>query len=293
MAIKAVVTNEEYDGLDEAAQSDYKAKQGGEGYILDVEGVDEHPLVKGLATSLRRFKEAFPDAAKLKRFLTDKEALEQAWTLEDGTSMDPDVTRDALTRLAELESGEGKIDVGAKIEAAKTLLSNKHKKELEAMKAGNEETLEALGDRDGYIDTLTVRLDLDKGLQHVGIPEERRKAARALIVVDHAPKAKRVVNEETGKVSYETVVKTDVGEVTLSDFFERWIMTDEARDLLPPSGNQGTLSRTADGQAGTRRVNPWLKETQNLTQQGQLITTNPKLAESMARAAGVELNLTK
>ena len=40
-------------------------------------------------------------------------------------------------------------------------------------------------------------------------------------------------------------------------------------------------------------MNPWLKETENLTQQGQLITSNPKLAESMARAAGKELNLTK
>ena len=293
MPVPAVLTNEAYDELEEAKQGDYKAKQGGEGYILDMEGVDEHPLVKGLATSLRRFKEVFPDAAKLKKFLAEKEKLEKAWQLEDGTQMDPDVTRDALTRLEELESGEGKIDVGAKIEAAKGLLTKKHQKELEARDEELAEERKSRGDSDSYINTLTVRLDLDKGLAHAGIPEERRKAARALIVVDHAPKAKRVENEETGKVSYETVVKTEVGEVSLSDFFERWIMTDEARDLLPPSGNQGTHSKTADGQPGGRRVNPWLKETENLTQQGQLITSNPKLAESMARAAGKELNLTK
>ena len=288
MPVKAVLTNEEYDGLEDADQGNYKAKQGGEGYILELEGVDEHPLVKGLATSLRRFKEVFPDAAKLKKFLAEKEALELAWQLEDGSSMDPEATRESLARLAELESGEGKIDVGAKIEAAKSLLSSKHTKELEARAAEMEEVVKALQGRESYIDTLTVRLDLDKGLAHVGIPEERRKAARALIVVDHAPKAKRVENEETGKVTYETVVKTDVGEVSLSDFFERWIMTDEARDLLPPSGNQGTHSKTADGQTGTRRINPWVKETRNLTKQGEILTQNPKLAESMKRAAGVE-----
>ena len=44
-----------------------------------------------------------------------------------------------------------------------------------------------------------------------------------------------------------------------------------------PSGNP---------QQQTGEVNPWKKETFNLTKQGEIIMSNPSVAEQMKRAAG-------
>jgi len=293
MPLKAVVTNDEYDGLDEARQADYKAAQGGESWILDVEGVDDHPTVKGLAATLRKYKEISPSATTLKKTLTELEALKSVWVDEHGQALDPDITRDALKKLAELESGDGKVDVEARIKAAQAVVEKRFEKILNDRATENQALLEQVGGRDAYIESLIVKREIDEGLKHIGVIEDLRPGARALIMMDHGPKVERTVDEETGKVNYAGVIKTDVGEVSIPDFFARWATENAAQSFLPPSGNQGTGSFTADGVGTKRRINPWMKDTFNLTEQGRITKENPTLAKTLASAAGVKLVLTQ
>ena len=291
MPLKAVVTNDDYDGLNEARQADYRAAQGGENWILDIEGVDDHPTVKGLAATLRKYKEISPSATALKKTLTDLEALKGLWVDEHGQALDPDITRDALKKLAELESGDGKVDVEARIKAAQTVVEKRFEKMLADKTTENQALLEQVGGRDTYIESLIVKREIEEGLKHIGVIEDLRHGARSLIMMDYGPKVERTVDEETGKVSYAGVIRTDVGEVSIPDFFARWATEEQAQPFLPPSGNQGTRSFTEDGKGTKRRINPWMKDTFNLTEQGRIHKENPTLAKTLASAAGVKLDL--
>jgi len=57
--LKAVLDT--LDGLDEATRALYKAETDGKCY-LQVEGADSLPAVRGLVSTLRKFKEVAPDA---------------------------------------------------------------------------------------------------------------------------------------------------------------------------------------------------------------------------------------
>jgi hypothetical protein len=295
MALKAVVSAEEYSELPEHHQSEYKQAQGGTSWILDVEGVDNHPLVKGLSTTLGKFKELGPDAKALRARL---DAAAEAQTALDEMKglwgeLDAEETKAALDRLAELESEGGKVDIEARIEAAKGVLERKHAKILEGIQANVDGLTAANLEKDDFIRDLIIEQELDSGLTHIKAIPELREGAKALIHKRYRPKVERVENELTGKPEYRGIINTDVGESTIADFFERWQTEDEASPYLPASGNTGTGSRTQEG-AGTRgRKNPWSKENWNLTEQGRIVKENRALAKTLASAAGHKLTLSE
>jgi len=286
MTLKAVLTTDEYEALDESAQALYKEKQGKDGWILDLEGVDDHPTVKGLKSTLMKFKEIAPDASSLKALKINYEALKETWE-----GLDADEVREQLTRLETLETGDGKVDVQAQIDAVKLSLEKKHAKEVEALKTQLGERDTQLSENLSFTENLIVERELDEGLDHIKAIPELRAGAKALIRTRFTPKVERVENERTGKPEYRGIIKTDVGESSIADFFERWATEDEALPYLPSSGNQGTQSRSSDGISGPRKTNPWVPETRNITEQGRIVRENPGLAKQMAAAAGVKLSI--
>lgn len=279
MTLQAVLTEEQFGELEEGTQGLYKEKQGGGGYILDVAGIDDHPTVKGLKTTLSRFKAVFPDAAGLKKFKEKAEGLEEAWG-----ELDPEDTKAALARLAEIDAGEGGDDLEAKLKAAREAVERKFQKLLDKANEDLDAALADVADRDGFIETIILDRELDAGLSHVKTIEELRDGAKALIRARYSPKVERVTGDD-GKVRYEGVITDDLGESSIADFFEKWSKTDEAQPYLPASGNQGTGSRTSDGGRGGNK-NPWAKESWNLTEQGRIFQKNPALARQMAAAHG-------
>lgn len=286
MAQRAVIKEqEEFDALDETRQADYKQAQDGKTWILELEGVEDHPATKGLSNTLERYRKIAPDAKAMKAINDAYEAMKEAWG-----DLDADETKADLARLAELEDGEGKIDVEARIEAAKALLQKKHEKELTKLTDEKTDLQHQILDRDGVIEHKTVETELEAGLTHIGVLPEYRKAARATILQYHKPTVERVENEETGRISYRGIIKTDTGEVSIADFFERWQTEEEAEGFLPPSGNVGTNSKTADGKKITgKKTNPWSKEHWNLTEQGNILKKNRAVAISMAAAHGITI----
>jgi len=288
MALKAVLTPDEYEALDDGFRAQYKQTQSGDHWVLDLEGVDDHPVVKGMATTLRKFKEVAPDANVLKTRFTehdtlkaDLEALQETWK-----ELEAEEVREQLKRLEELEKGDGKVDVAAQIDSAKAVLERKHARALQDVETKRATLEKQLTDREQYISDLILEQELEAGLAHIKAIEELRPGAKALIRARYKLSAEREEDEVTGKPRYKGVVKTDLGENSVADFFERWQTEPEAEPYLPASGNAGTGSKSGDGGGGGRKTNPWAKDTFNLTEQGKLVRDNPALAKQMAAAAG-------
>lgn len=284
MALKSILTTQEaFEALDEAQQAEYQKAADGT-WVLKVDNLDDHPQVKGLVATLAKFREVFPDAKAAKALKDRLDAMEQAW---DG--MDPEETRSRLERLEEYEAG-GKPDVKTRIEAAKEEVRRAYERELETRDSRVSELEAAIGERDAFVERLTVDRHLDEALAEGKTIEGLRKGAKAYLKITHKPQVERVVDEDTGEAAYRGVIKTPLGESTIKDFVAQWLTTDEAQEYLPPSGNAGTGSKSG-GVGGIRRTNPFAKDTRNDTEASRMIKENPALAKQMADAAGVTLNL--
>jgi len=98
MALKAVLTKEEFDALDEAIKKLYVEKDGK--YLLDAEGVED---VSGLKSALEK------ERGTVKKLKADLQA-----TVDKFKDIDPDKARDAQKKLQDLEDkqmmDEGKVE---------------------------------------------------------------------------------------------------------------------------------------------------------------------------------------
>ncbi len=100
MALKAVLEN--LDGLDEALHALYTKTDTG-GFVLDLDGIDDHPATKGL-------KVVMEDQKKKTKEATAK-AKETAEALKKFDDLDPEAAREALKKVQELEDGQ-RMDQG-------------------------------------------------------------------------------------------------------------------------------------------------------------------------------------
>lgn len=121
MALKAILTSDEWNALGDGLKSEYK--QEGDSYLLDVTPVNGYELsdVTGLKSTMGKEIE--------KRKALEKQVVK----FKD---IDPDRAREALAKLEELETLDPSKDVdkiaNSKFEAAKAQLIRKHGEELEA-----------------------------------------------------------------------------------------------------------------------------------------------------------------
>lgn len=290
MALRAVLTNEEFTELDEELRGLYKQDQGKSAWVLELEEVDNHPMVRGLSSTLSKFKEIAPDAKTLKTRMEEAQSTREAHDLLVAAwgELNPEETKTALERLAELEAGNKDVDVPAAVEAAKTTLQKKHDRELQQRGEIIDGLKTDLAERDSFIVDLVIEQELDAGLAHIKAIEELREGAKAYLYRKYGPKVEKIEDENTGKIRYQGVIKVSGVESTLPDFFERWQTEEEAYPYLPPSGNRGTGSKPGETFKG-RKTNPWIKEHWNLTEQGRILLENKSLAKQMASAAGTEI----
>lgn len=167
MALKAIVTSEEYEKLPEATRAYYSGH--GEGYRLDVEGVGGWALddIDGLRSTLTKLKASNAD-------------LKKAAAQYEG--FDLDEARQALERVKSLEGNEGKVK--DQIEAIKRNLAETHEKE----KAKWTETNQALEQQlQRHLIESAAAMALGK---HKGDPD---------LLMPHIAQTVRAVRGEDGK----------------------------------------------------------------------------------------------
>lgn len=117
MALQAILKQEAFDSLSDNLKSEYKKQQDGT-FLLDVAPVGDFALenVKGLKSALSSER-------------TTREELEKKFKAFDGLEVDK--AKDALKKVEEMANWKPEDKVREQIEALKSQLSGKHKKEID------------------------------------------------------------------------------------------------------------------------------------------------------------------
>lgn len=205
MALKTVL--ETLEGVDDATKALYTQKD--DQFILDIDGVDQHPDVANLRSAFARKKD---ELQQLRQKVDDAEARLK--------SVPDDFDAEKWTKLK-----DGKPDEAALVSLRKELEADLGKA-IERADRAEAQLLKASLDRD-LSDALTAA-----GVTNVGLLE----GARALLV----PKIKM---DQTGK----PVVDTDMGEIAVPEFVKKWAADSGKAFVTPSSGGGSKGGNGADG----------------------------------------------
>jgi hypothetical protein len=264
------------DELPEALHEMYEERDGK--FYLTLEGIEEHPSTSALRNALEAQKTARRKAAEENRALKDRLAkIPEDFNVEEYHTL--------KAKIEEYEADPAKRGTGDDKErqeavAARKMLEQKiasiersHKTEMEKLQG-------QIKKKSDFIHQLLIDEGLTKSLVDVGIDKNFLKAAKSLLRENV-----RVVEEDD---NYRAVVESDTGDLDIPRFVQDWAASDEGKAFVPPA--KGTDA----GSGGNKRppvneVNPWKKETWNLTAQGKILRESRVKAEQMAKAANAVL----
>ncbi|MCW2309715.1 hypothetical protein [Rhodobium gokarnense] len=248
MGVKAILSSEQFEELTDDNIKDLYRQNDGK-YVLDVEGIDNHPKVATLKTAHERSKrsvKALRDAAHGRE--VDETAIDDDQTkaaLEKMRSrysfLPEDFDQDAFDALQEAAKGKGGQPTEEQLAQMREKLTEKLEKKYADRHAAEIEPLKAEGEElKGAINRYIV----DGGL------------AAAMDAADIDPKHKGVLLpylKTRGKIRVErdddgnrtAVVETDMGNVALKEWVSEFAGTDEGKQYVAkptgpdPRGNNG------------------------------------------------------
>lgn len=266
---------EKLDELPEALHEYYTEKDGK--FILDVDGIDDHPSVRALKNALESQKDARRKAAD--EITKLKERL--AKIPED---FDPEEVTRLRAQIEEYEADPSKKDKTGQeaLVAARKQLEQK----IANMEKEHAKTIEGLNkkiaSKDTFISQLLIDEGLTKALVEANVGKDFMKAAKAMLRQNV-----KVVEEDDGE--YKAIIDTDVGVVGIDKYVSDWAASDEGKPFIPPAkgGDAGGPAKPKRGSVDTSGIkNPWAKEHWNLTEQGRLLKADRVKADQLAKAAG-------
>lgn len=268
--LKSILEN--LDDLDASLHEMYTEKDGK--FILNVDGIEEHPGVAALKSALEKQKVARVKLADENKVLKDRlskipddydpeEIIRLKATIEE---MEKDPKRQQGDKTAQEAVAARKM-----LEEKIKTMEKSHEKEIAARDA-------KLKEKDAFIGQLLIDEGLTKALIESGIDKAYLKAAKALLKPDVT------VNEEDGE--YKAIVKTDTGDLDVSKYVQDWVASDEGKPFIPPAKGADAGNAGKPQKPGSSEKNPWLKEHWNETEQGRLFRTDRAKAEKFAKAAG-------
>ena len=193
MAIQTVLAT--LDGVDDALKPLYT--QDGDRFVLQLQGVNDHPDVRNLSAAYERVKQ-------------DRDAIRQE---RDTFKTRADAVPDDFSAEAWTKAKEGKADQAQLVQLRQTL-----ERERDEWKA-KAETAEATALRSA------VDRDLTDALNASGVTNPTfAKAARLML--------SEGVKMQDGR----PVVETDMGPLPLADHVKRWAASEGKAFVTPPSG---------------------------------------------------------
>lgn len=149
-------------------------------------------------------------------------------------------------------------------------------KQLKTATKGAEESTKTLQAEQGYTSRLLIDNGLAAALAEAGVSNPVHAKAAAALLRASSQIAVKVEGDARSAM---------VGDKPLSEFVKAWSQGDEGKQFVAAQGNSGSGASGSGGAAGT--VNPWAKDTFNLTQQGKILTENPAQAAAFKSAAGI------
>lgn len=287
MALKAVL--ESLDGVDDALHdlyiqkevTDPQTKKSATVYVLDISEVQTHPDVLGLKASrdklLNEKKTAERQLAEVQKKL---KALPE--------DFNPDDLEGLIEAKQELEELKSRIDDDPdnkrlnkmyedKIARINKAYDDKLAKLTKSMSDGFAERDAIINQKHDKIVQIVARDGLAAELAKNGVKKEAIPFVQAKL-----ERSVKVVEGDDGELS--AVFNADLGEKPLDEYIRDWVQTDEAKLFVEPAKGGGASGGAG---AGHNANNPWMgKPLWNLTQQGQMMRSDPMKAERLAKAAG-------
>jgi hypothetical protein len=267
VVLKAVIESET--DVPEALKGEYVEKDGK--FYLDLDGtLSTHTAVVPLANALANVR-------KEKKTLQDKVTALEAKVTGLPDDFDPAAYADVLAELETLKKDPNRDkDTEAKLkterERYEQRLRDAEAKRLNDLKAKDDE----IAERDSVIHATVVDGGLTDALVKYGIAKEFMGATRALL-----RGSVKVKKEDDGK--RHAVVDTDLGEVDIDKYVENWSKSDDGKPfVIPAKGSGGHGSGNGRGS----EINPWAKESFNLTEQGRVMQVDKEKAKRFMKAAG-------
>ncbi len=243
MALKAVLEN--LDGLDEALHALYTKTDNG--FVLDLDGIDDHPATKGLKVVMEDQKKKTKDAnAKA------KEATEALKKFDD---LDPEAAREALKKVQELDDsermgqGEFKQLLEERIAEATAKVEKTMAARLTDLQATNEGLTE---DREGAVKALSrhkvgdaiTQAALDRGVKKTLLRHLNRDAMEVFSVREG----------EIGAWDKDDIPRTDSkGGVLTPDSYVTDYLADNPDFAEPNSGSGAPGAGDRGGAGGSAR----------------------------------------
>ena len=218
---------ESQDQIPEGLENHYKSQDDGK-FILEVEGVDNHPEVHGLKSAYKKEKANREQAEK-----GLKEAKRKADLIPGEDEVDPDTFQQVIDRLKAGEDllqppDKNKPDP-AKIKAD---LEKRYQTQINELNEG-------LKVKDGKIRNLVVDNGLSSALAKNKITNPVYQRAAKRLLEDQV----QVRENDDGTVG--AFVETDMGEVGLDQFVQNWTSLEEGSAFV--DGNAGSGARGAGG----------------------------------------------
>lgn len=197
-------------------------KEDGDKFVLDVEGIDDHPKVRGVITANREnVKKRDEFKAKVAELEGKLAEIPEGFDAEEylalrakaGDSGDPD------KKKAEDEHLQSQRQL---YEQRIANLTKKHETDLAALN-------EQISERDGFIDRSVAEAGLKTSLLDVGVDPELLDGALAYL----KPSVK-VQRSDDG--SRKAIVETDLGEIAVPEFVKDWAQSKGKAFLSKPTG---------------------------------------------------------
>lgn len=269
MALKTIVTD--LGEVDEAYHGLYEQK--GDQFVLQIEGIDNHPAVvalrNGHSNSKRERDEARRENAELKKKL---EAVPD--------DFDPERYAQLVADAEARENDPDGKDVRAQIETATKAVKDQMQAKLDRQQRDFEVKLAEkdaeLAKRDGEIRRRVATDGLRASLAAAGVKKGLIDGAVAMFDRDV-----EVVLEDD---QYVARMRSDLGGDPVETYVSNWAQSDAAKEwIAPPTGADEKGNQLRPG-GGTD--NPFGKSAWNKTAQARLINSNRAKAEQLAKAAG-------
>jgi hypothetical protein len=181
------------------------------------------------------------------------------------------------------------LDIKAKFEAGDSDLKTKYEQAYNADKTKFEQRLKAIEDE----------RKAEKEQAERQQKETSAAKLKAEAISEFSKESYRIRNPEQfwrlfgeGKIQRDESGKLYFGDeykqVSVSEYINQINEDTDNAHHFKPKGGSGSGTGAGTGNGGKVTVNPWKKETRNLTQQGQILRTNPELAARLKAEAGVK-----
>ena len=214
-----------------------------------------------------------------------QKVFEQNAKLRERLSAFEDVTPDELQELREFRekaeqerqrAEQEKLNANQELKQAHEKWQRETAQQIEKVQTEAQTQLKQLQEENERLRNSVIDDRLKVALANVGVTKESLLKGAYRILRD------QIKFDDENQPVY---VLDEYSSVPLKEGVLKWSQTDEAKDYISAQVNGGGGATTT----GPRRngiTNPWAKDSWNLTQQGQLIRTNPELAKSLQNAAG-------